>query len=562
MGAIGITLAVFACWCVVGYALTSTLLARRHAVSNMLLAPVVGMSALELAAFIGLRLGSPVGPIAHAIVMGALGLAALVLLLRRPPIPVRQALPFGLILLVAIPFSGWPLLIWGGDWVANANEDMGNYCLGATGYRDHGFLSFHPDEYFSGKDLTYELWYLYGDGVGHRHGGEMTLALTSAITSQPVPSIFMPVILAMHLALISAVGFLMNRLADGRKVALLSSALMVISPLATFSIVQQFFAQVGGLALLVAGAGLFLRPARRLPTLGWIKRSMLGGIVTAALLLHYTEVSPFLIAGFGFHVVTGLARGRCDFKQFAVALLAAAFAIPILGSFLLANVSYMLLQIGASGNPINEMLCPVFLNQGGYPKLFGLATFDRSLDLSPNSPWPVHRLVIAGGFYLLLTLSAGIALARRRRPVAEILVVMVGVAVLLLRGRSAFGLLKLALFAQPFIIGSLILGWSRMNPGRWQILGGVCLLALLPLQVLTQQRALIYSVNSPSAGWETPGATQERLWSQYLSALQTPGAERFLVPANDQVSRRFLACTARGVEVYCPSFPQEIQAHH
>jgi hypothetical protein len=561
MSSVGIALAVFACWCVVGYALTSTLLARRHALSNLLLAPVCGMCALELAAFVGLRCGSPVGPIAHVLVLGALALAVAVLLVRRPPIPIRRVLPFGFVLLTAIPLSSWPLFRWGGDWVADANEDMGNYCLGATGYRDHGFLSLHPEDYFSGKDLTYEGWYLYGDGVGHRHGSELSLAMTSAITSLPTPFVFMPVILAMHLAFISAVGFLLYRLADGRKVAVISTAFVAISPLATFGIVQQLFAQVGGLAILVAGAGLSLRPTRKLPAIGWVKRGVLGGIITAAMLLHYSEVTPFLAAGFGLHVAIGFARGQRDFKQIVVALLATVLAVPMLGSYLLANVSYMLLQVAASGNPINEVLCPIFLNNGGYPKLFGLTTFDRTLDLPTASPWPVHRLVMVGGFYLVLTLAAGIALVRRRRPVAEMLLVMVGVAIVLLRGRSAFGLLKLALFAQPFIIGSLILGWSRMNPGRWKAAGAVCLFGMLPLQIITQQRYVIYSVNSPSAGWETPGATQERLWSQYFNALQTPGAERFLVPANDQVSRRFLACTARSVAVYCPCSPLEIQAH-
>ncbi len=561
MSAVGITLVVFACWCIVGYALTSTLLARRQSLSNMLLAPVVGMSTLELAAFLGLRMGSPVGPIAPLIVLGSVSLAIAVLLIRRPPIPFRSALPFGLILLIAIPLSGWPLFLWGGDWVANANEDMGNYCLGATGYRDHGFLSLHADEYFSGKDLSYEVWYLYGDGVGHRHGSELSLAMTSAIASRPTPFVFMSVILAMHLALISSVGFLVERLADGRTVALLTTALMVVSPLATISIVQQFFAQVGGLAILIAGVGVFFRPAHRLPAYPWLKRSLLGGIIVAAMLLHYSEVAPFLAAGFGLHVAIGFARGQRDFKQLAIALLAAALVVPMLGSYLLANVSYMLLQLAASGDPINEIICPVFLNNGGYAKLFGLTTFDRILDLAPSSSWPVHRLVVAGCFYLLLTLTAGVALARRRRPVAEMLLVMIGVAIVLLRGRSAFGLLKLALFAQPFIIGSLALGWSRMNPGRLKLAGLVCLIAVLPLQISTQQKNVSFSLKSPSAGWETPGATQERLWSQYRDALQTPGVERFFAPVNDLVSRRVLASCARGVGVYSPCSPQEIQAH-
>ncbi|HEV3383348.1 MAG TPA: hypothetical protein VG097_00965, partial [Gemmata sp.] len=65
MVSLAITWAVFAIWGIVGYALTSSLLSRKQAISNLLLAPAVGMGALELAAHIGLRIGSPVGPIAR-----------------------------------------------------------------------------------------------------------------------------------------------------------------------------------------------------------------------------------------------------------------------------------------------------------------------------------------------------------------------------------------------------------------------------------------------------------------------------------------------------------------
>ena len=64
------------------------------------------------------------------------------------------------------------------------------------------------EEYLSGENLTHGAWFLYSDHVGHRHGCEMSLAMTSRIASLPVPMIFMPVIVASHLALICATGFL------------------------------------------------------------------------------------------------------------------------------------------------------------------------------------------------------------------------------------------------------------------------------------------------------------------------------------------------------------------
>src|SRR5580693_9369448 len=79
MVSVALTFSVFAIWGIVGYALTSSLLSRRQAISNLLLAPAVGMGTLELVAHIGLRFGSPVGPIALPIVLGALLLALCVL---------------------------------------------------------------------------------------------------------------------------------------------------------------------------------------------------------------------------------------------------------------------------------------------------------------------------------------------------------------------------------------------------------------------------------------------------------------------------------------------------
>lgn len=562
MGAVGITLVAFACWGVIGYALTSSLLPRRQALSNLLLAPVIGMGTLELLAHIGLRCGSPIGPIAHELVLGALLFAITVLVIRRPPFPIRRVLPFGLIILTAIPLSGWPLFRWGYDWVANANGDMANYCVGATGFREHGFRTLQVDEYFNGKDLTYEMWLLYGDEFGTRHGSEMSLAITSALVSRPAPFIFMPIILAMHLVLISSVGFLLHRLAGGRVTALITCALMAVSPLSTFGVVQQLIGQVGGLAILVAGAGFFLRPARRLPTYAWVKRGILGGIIAATLMLHYTESAPFLVAGFGLHVAVGFARGSRDLKQLAIAVLSAALVVPLLGDFLVANISFLVSQaVHDKAHPILVKVFPQYLNADGFARLWGLASLFEPVVKSGLPPWPVHRLVAAGVLGVMLSLTAGIALAWRRQPVGVMLLVIGGVAVVLLRGMNAFGLFKLAMYAQPFILGSIVLGWARMNPGYWKWAGLVCLLALVPPQLSTQRTYVSSSETGPTAGGETPGATEERLFTQYRRAFQTPGAKRFVVPVNDMVSRKLVACYGHGVTLCVPSFDPKILTH-
>lgn len=560
MIAVGISFAIFGVWIVVGYALISSLLPRGNSVSNLLLSPAIGMGALGLAAHTGLRCESPVGPLAIPIVLSALLLALVVLAIRRPPLPWRRILPFGLIALVAFSLSGWPMFRWGGDWIANANTDMANYCQGATGFREHGFRALHVDKFFAGEDLTYDLWQLYADRFGTRHGVELTLAMTSKITTLPTPFVFMPLILAMHMALIFSVGYLFHRLADGKRVSLIVCGFMAISPLSTFGVVQQLLGQVGGLALLAAATGYYMRPARRLPLQAWLKRGLLGGILAAAFMLFYPELAPFLFAAFGLHIVVGFVRGRWDTKQFAVAIQAAILVAPLLGSFLSPCIGFLMHQAANTKESaqFHVKIFPQYLDTEGFARLWGFATNYEPVDVKPESRWPVHGLVVEGGFCLLLSLTAGIALSWRRRPVGLMLLVMAGVAVDLFAGKAAFGLFKLAMYAQPFLLGSLVLGWSRIRPGYWKAGGLLCLIALAAMQIPTQYDYATISATKPSAGGEIPGASQAHLFTQYWNAFHVPGGKRFVVPVNDVVSFKLLASCSTGVTLCIPSYAIQV----
>ena len=140
------------------------------------------------------------------------------------------------------------------------------------------------------------------------------------------------------------------------------------------------------------------------------------------------------------------------------------------------------------------------------------------------------------------------------------LLVMAGVAAIFIKNGTAFGLFKLAMFAQPFLVGSIVLGWARMNPGRWKLAALLGLIALVPLQAATQRKYVSLSANGEFSSL-APGATREHLLTQYWNGLQTPGAERFLVPVNDELSWRLLGCFGRGRTLCFPAKEQKLFAH-
>jgi hypothetical protein len=138
------------------------------------------------------------------------------------------------------------------------------------------------------------------------------------------------------------------------------------------------------------------------------------------------------------------------------------------------------------------------------------------------------------------------------------LLVMLGVAVVFFRGQSAFGLFKLAMYIQPFLLGSLALAWARLSPGRCKWLGFAGIAALVPMQISTQYSYVSYSATAAHAGGDNPGASREHLFAQYHQALQTPGAKRFVVPVNEHFSRLLVGCCSRGVTIYIPAYAPKL----
>ena len=242
---------LFVLWTVTGHAVLNA--GRfRVGVRKLLLAPTVGFTTFTIATYIVVRLGQTVRPIAWPVGAAVL-LAALVGLWRtrttsRRAAAVLEALPAvrGGTQSRAFLLTAWPMFRFGFDWVANGNDDMANYCLGAAGFRDHGFHRIPtPEELQQTEDPTQPLWFLYRDAetlTEKRCGAELTLALTASWTGLAPQQMFMPVIVAFNLALISATAGLVMVTTRRRGPAVLAAALLTVSSQTTYGVVQQLIA--------------------------------------------------------------------------------------------------------------------------------------------------------------------------------------------------------------------------------------------------------------------------------------------------------------------------------
>jgi hypothetical protein len=160
--AFALSVLALAYWTFVGYALTGVLAVRRPRISNLLLAPLVGISALILLLYSLNVLGVPVRYSAWPATLGLFVLAVVLLWARRPGFEVRRAVPFVVIILAGLMLLGWPMLRFGFGWLSFGNDDMANYCVGATRFLEHGWGDpVQLTDVVDGNDVAQGFWFAY-----------------------------------------------------------------------------------------------------------------------------------------------------------------------------------------------------------------------------------------------------------------------------------------------------------------------------------------------------------------------------------------------------------------
>ncbi|AWM37775.1 hypothetical protein GobsT_42080 [Gemmata obscuriglobus] len=558
--------ALFGSWGIIGLAVLR--LGRfRWGPAVVLLAPAVGFATLTIPTYVLVRWGVPVRHSAVPVGACLLAGASAVLWLTRPRaaaarlVARRCALP-ATALVAAFGLTAWPLFEYGFDWVANGNDDMANYCLMATGYRDHGYA--HAPEVsdvLGCVDQTQAFWFSYIIQET-RPGSEVLLAISSVWAGRPVVEVFMPVIAALNLALVAAAGGLATASA-GRRAGALTAGLLAVSAATTYGVVQQLIAQAAGLGLLCVAVALVTVRVRRLSAGALARRAGALGVVFTGLLVFYPEVIPLLVGTCVALGLRDLVRRRLDGRHLAQVTGAVVIMTALMPAYLVGCVSFMMIQTGAaarSADWLKEMF-PLYLTPRGPALVWGL------LPLAGPEPEGAQSAAIL----LALALSAAVVTVAARglwrgfAPAAVLAVSAALGAVLFVRG-SGFGLFKLAMFVQPFL-WSVVAGWVvARHRTRWAARAAVAAaVALVGLNVrvqfwyVDQSRGLEGRVELLTVS-ERHGLSEFR--AEYARRLSSGGVDRVLIACDNTTLRKLVAIEVRGTlggEVGVSTFDEHVR---
>lgn len=447
--AIGICLV----WSVLGWSILEWSGGRRNVFQSMLLAPAVGASALVVTIFEMHRAGMPVrygGPVATAI---ALAVVASWRLAGRGSLPPRRAI-IGLftVLIGAALFTGAPLVVEGFEWISYCNDDMANYVLSARGLLQRGHLGpYDPAAIIANRDMALQTA-IDVELAGARCGAELLMAWVMALTGMGDHRVFMPTIVAMHLALLCATAGLVCTGRRFRRPALAVLLWLSIAALPVLGVTYQLIAQVLGLALLSAACALLLRresPRRRM--------LVVCTIVVAALTISYPELLAFLatavLAYYGRHLLKSLRW------LLAVSIL----AVLICHRFFIEILGFVLGQAQSGTASASTGLFPYYMVPTGLPTFWGL--------MAIGNPWshPWSDLMVLIGAVLT---AAGLYCVVRQylagTPVGALAAVITVVSGFLFIRGADFGLYKIAMYSWPALAGTVVLtAWPYRRSSPW-----------------------------------------------------------------------------------------------
>jgi len=547
-------LAIFAYCTIVGLAVVATLGSEDRPYLP-LLAPAIGAAIIIIPGIWISELGVPMaraGPI-ELIAISVVAIVAIVRARRR--IHLARYWPFGVILLAAFIASAWPIFQFGFNWLSYSNDDMSNYVLNAERLVELGWFSV-PDftAYNFNRDPTAIYWLWTVDN--ERFGAEMFLTTWLSVFRVNGFQLFMPVMAALGMMQIAAAAALVYRTDARRNQALWVAALMAICALATFGLEYQLLAQVFGIGQLIAAIVLLCDLPERVD---W-RRVLLAGIATTGVSMVYPEVTPFLVLGVAVYFGVLLYRRALTWRGSGLWIALVALATTLLLNAYLRNYLAVVWRrvLSNSGSPTDAHvrtyieLFPFYLLPSGLPTFYGLYSAVEGI----SEPW-LSLGILGGAILLVATIVVVLRAVARAEPAAPVALAMLGLGGLLFWSRNGFGLFKLAMYVQPFLIACFV---PRLSVWLGKYKPAV-IAALLLYAILNVQTQAFY-VDRSRAGWsakgttfvEIPNASASHLLDElgHLSTIANPSVD-FISDTTNVVFGKIEAFFAKPSNIVYPS---------
>ena len=467
---------------ILGTATLTILRSQRNLLQNLLLSPVIGVAFTLLPVFLLNRIGLPVKDFATLLTLGLFLSSLIIILYRKPIIPLARYGSFAFIFFLALFLTGRPLLHFGFNWLSYVNDDMANYCLGAVRFLNHGYFDAPSlTEMMKGKDYSQYYWFTFIPAM-IRSGSELFLAWLSGLIHRNPVQIFMPLILCFHLVLISSIAALVMVSKKYKAIALIASLFLACSALTTLGTLYQLIAQVLGLSILIAIGVLIQQMFTTTIKYRVFRQSILLSVLTSTLLLSYPEIAPILFLSFIVYFSISLFSGWRPTKTFFLLILFCLIESAIFLNIYWINITAFLhYQITADLAHSKGSLFPYFLIPSGVADLWGL----QPLAMIPREP--VASLTILMGFlFTALTIILLLKQAVKRYFPAIISLVMIFLGIYLYIGtkeQSGFGLFKLAMYIQPFIFAVLAAGIVELISSRSKKAISIAFIAIMGISI-------------------------------------------------------------------------------
>ena len=186
------SLLLFVYFWLLGFSLLSLFKLEINDRQQHLISPTLGFSIITLLVYLINKFGIPVDDFSFYLTILISLFIIIVVLYTKPKLCIDITKGASLILLFASLLIGYPMLIYGFDWISYANDDMANYVLAAQRLQENSFFS-SPDfeNLINGGDRTHHFWFMHAV-MGHRVGSEVLLAYASSLTGLNAHQTFMP----------------------------------------------------------------------------------------------------------------------------------------------------------------------------------------------------------------------------------------------------------------------------------------------------------------------------------------------------------------------------------